>query len=121
MNVKNRANLTLAILASTLVGAGACTPRSGVQRPSATYRAAAIVTFRTMQEMDDAFAVPEIEVAAWSNAAWTIVPPSESTSFTAYTLRPSAAPPVLFFARRTSRWGVDLGLCTDHHVADATD
>jgi hypothetical protein len=66
------------------------------------YRAAAVITFGTGDNLLDVFAVPEVEVAAWSNAAWTNVPSSGSATYTAYPLRPSAAPPTLFVVQRGS-------------------
>jgi len=64
------------------------------------YRAAAVITFGTGDGPVDVFAVPEVEVAPWFNAAWTNVSPGESVTYTAYPLNPSPTPPTLFVAKR---------------------
>lgn len=64
------------------------------------YRASAVITFGTGDELVEVFAVPEVEVAAWSNAVWTEVPSSPAGTYTAYPLRPSPSPPTIFVAQR---------------------
>jgi hypothetical protein len=104
----SRATLINGLAGSTIISAGACAPQSGVQDLSVPYRAATVAVFRTSDDVDDAFAVPAIEVAEWSNATWTVVPPSNGSTITAYTETPSATPPVLFIMRKTPA-GLSVG------------
>jgi hypothetical protein len=92
----------MAVLALTFVSAtvGACSQRARPESPRNLYRAAAIITFGTGDNLLDAFAIPEVEIAEWSHATWTNVPLSGSSAITAYTLTPTVAEPVLFFVHR---------------------
>jgi hypothetical protein len=65
------------------------------------YRAAAVITFVTGDDPVDVFAVPEVEIADWSTAAWTDVPFGGPVTYTAYRLNPSGPPPTLFVAQRS--------------------
>ena len=89
-----------ALLVMALACAGSCAPRGGPDSPVDMYRAAAVITFGTGDGPLDVFAVPQVEVAPWFNAAWTNVSSGGSTTSTAYPLSPSAAPPTLFVAQR---------------------
>src|SRR5690606_33556972 len=98
--VIDRRRSTRALLAMALACSGACGPRGGPGSPVDMYRAAAVITFGTGDGPVDVFAVPEVEVAPWFNAAWTNVSPGESVTYTAYPLNPSPTPPTLFVAKR---------------------